>query len=44
MTIVKPTATAKVPMSFQISQYVKNNPHAKADAVAKALGTTAGYV
>ena len=34
----------KAPMSFQISQYVKNNPTAKAADVAKALNTTAGYV
>lgn len=44
MTIVKPTNAAKVPMSFKIAQYVKNNPTAKAADVAVAVGTTTPYV
>ena len=44
MTIVKPTNEAKVPMSFKISQYVKNNPNAKPADIAKELGTTTAYV
>jgi hypothetical protein len=38
------TTEAKVPMSFKISQYIKNNPTAKPAEVAKAVGTTTGYV
>lgn len=44
MTIVKPTDAAKVPMSFKIAQYVKNNPTAKAADVAVAVGSTTPYV
>lgn len=38
------TTTKKTPMSRQIAEYIRANPNAKADEVAKALGTTAGYV
>lgn len=44
MTIIKPTDAAKVPMSFKIAQYVKNNPTAKAADVAVAVGSTTPYV
>lgn len=44
MTIIKPTNAAKVPMSFQITQYMKDNPNAKPADIAKALGTTLNYV
>lgn len=44
MTIVKPQTEAKVPMSFKISQYIKNNPTAKPADVAVAVGATLAYV
>ena len=38
------TATKTTPMSFQITQYMKDNPNAKPADIAKALGTTLNYV